>query len=145
MNLDYLIPLYYSDEWEIFQNDGINNAINNCYSEALPYVPKDIKSAIETNHFHDWSLSSLSVYYKNGICVDLTLSYNDTIQTVAFSNVTSFEVKGSITIDALNFPVRTETAIAQVMDIWITYKNDLEYIVLLNDCRYLKITTSIIS
>ena len=68
-------------------------------------------------------------------------------RSISFNNVVSFRVEGSISTDALNFPTETEKtpAIAQVLDIWIAINDNVEYIVLLNDYRYLTITTNKIS
>ena len=147
MDLKNLIPLFYTDDWECYQNSGINNVLSKCYSEAFPYVSQDIRSAICKDHFHDWLLSSVSIFYADSLCVKLSLINQNNKRSISFSNVVSFRVEGSISTDALNFPTETEKtpAIAQVLDIWIAINDNVEYIVLLNDYRYLTITTNKIS
>lgn len=141
MCLDYLIPLYYTDEWENLLDNGICNVLNQHYSEAYSYISNDMREAIENDHFHDWLLLSVCIYQSSNTCVKILVAHDNVKRTLSFEDIISFKIEGTFSTDAMAFPISTNevSAIAQIMDVWITYNGEVEYIILLNDNRYMKI------
>ena len=145
MLLEDLIPIYYSELFE--DNDSLCSSVfdilQKSYSHASRHIPVSVKEAIENDHLHDWILASVNICHEDGICVQLKATHKGSICILPFDQIKQFNIVGGLSSDGLNYPASANDmpGIAQILDIWVEYKKDIEYLILLNDNRYIKIVT----
>ena len=145
MLLESIIPLYYTDIdiWEDLLHNGIGNILNHRWEASLPHIPGDIREAIGECGLHDWIVSSISVFREDSIRVQIDVNHAGTARTLVFDQIKQFNISGDFSLDGLIFPTCNgdQPGIAQILDIWISYEKDIEYAILLNNHRYIRIVT----
>ncbi len=145
MILEDLIPVYYSEL--IVDDDSLWNSIfsilKKSYSHASKHIPACFKEAIANDHLHDWMLASVQISHGESICAEIKATHGESNCVMTFDNIKQFNIVGDISLQGLDPLVLLDDkpGIARILDIWVEYDKEIEYLILLNDNRYIKIVT----
>ena len=132
-----LVLLYYATE-EIDQ--ALVKQIAESRHRAEAFMACNEKRTLEDTHsFHDWYLTECGVYCEPDIkkC-RIVLKHGSEVYQILLAEVSSFSAYGELVSDKANYPeTYGKPPLAQVLDLWIDYRDGFEFCLLFDNERYI--------
>jgi len=140
--LEEMAFTYYKEDADV--SDSLFATIKECEQRAKGILKKTVVNILtEKDSFHDAYLSVINIQSDNGVTqCKMGLSHLGILYTIYFNGVSSFHVKNDIVSPDAEYPKsENESSMAQVLDIWFDYHDELECCILLDSERFVLIKT----
>lgn len=140
--IEKLVYLYYTDGWERFSSQGLNQFLYDCLQTVQSSIQPELWDLLDDEWFHDAYMTDLTCAQSNGTYLLRLSIEKEVIESrkivLEFSGVSLFQTNGNILDMKVKFPHPcNKTPIAQILDIWVEKNDNLTCCILFDNARSL--------